>query len=326
MLLELSKQARLFHLRYGSKTRVEASIYHSLQGRVNALQQRLDSGDIVYGNDLLSSSKQASLWSNCTAGVKTGFGGSADTRTDDVLALQNVLIRELHYGLLPPGPRDTSPLDADSMLNVRLGSSSEFPGQALFLPRNWARAAILIRINSLIKGFSGVRPVVIDRLQDLLKYDIIPMIPLRGSISASGDLSPLSYIAGAIQGKSTVRILSSVENTSLYADTAFAQARIEPISLQAKEGLAIVNGTAISTAVGALALSDTHHLVLWAQLLTAMSVEALTGTAESFHPVFAQARPHPGQVCLLISEVFLLCSSLLVCSTRLSQFLALSTI
>lgn len=95
-------------------------------------------------------------------------------------------------------------------------------------------------------------------MQDLLKHDIIPMIPLRGSISASGDLSPLSYIGGAIQGKPTIRILS--RDQQVYADKAFRTASLEPVVLHAKEGLAIVNGTAISAAVGALALHDTHGL------------------------------------------------------------------
>ncbi|PHH64514.1 hypothetical protein CDD81_4293 [Ophiocordyceps australis] len=121
------------------------------------------------------------------------------------------------------------------------------------------------------------------------------MIPLRGSISSSGDLSPLSYICGAIQGKSTIRVLSR-DHEHVYADSAFAKAGLEPVVIQAKEGLAMTNGTTVSAAVAALALHDTHSLALVAQILTAMSVEALTGTTESFHPFFAQVRPHPGQV------------------------------
>lgn len=131
-------------------------------------------------------------------------------------------------------------------------------------------------------------------MQDLLSHDIVPMIPLRGSISASGDLSPLSYICGAVQGKSTVRILSR-NNEDAYADTAFANANLEPVVLKAKEGLAMTNGTAVSVAVAALALHETHSLAILAQILTAMSVEALNGTTESFHPFFAEVRPHPGQ-------------------------------
>ncbi|GAW25908.1 putative phenylalanine ammonia-lyase [Rosellinia necatrix] len=120
------------------------------------------------------------------------------------------------------------------------------------------------------------------------------MIPLRGSISASGDLSPLSYICGAIQGKPTIRVLSRTSN-AVYADTALAETGLEPVKIEAKEGLAVTNGTAVSTAVAVLGLHDTHSLAILAQILTAMSVEALNGTTESFHAFFSQTRPHPGQ-------------------------------
>jgi phenylalanine ammonia-lyase len=108
-------------------------------------------------------------------------------------------------------------------------------------------------------------------------------------------LSPLSYIAGAIQGKRTIRIFSKTQ-PRLTADCALAQAKLEPITLQPKEGLGIVNGTAISCAAAALTLYDVHGLAVLAQAITAMSVEALRGTVESFDPIFSEARPHPGQV------------------------------
>jgi phenylalanine ammonia-lyase len=213
-----------------------------------------------------------------------------------VADLQRALIRELHYGVLPPGTRDhlTTPLELQFSKH-RYDLSLDNGTESSFLPWSWSRAAILIRVNSLISGCSAVRPIIVERMQDLLNHDIIPMIPLRGSISASGDLSPLSYICGAIQGKSTIRILSR-DNQHVYADTAFAHDNLQPVVLQAKEGLAVTNGTAVSAAVAALALHDTHGLALIAQILTAMSVEALNGTTESFHPFFAQVRPHPGQV------------------------------
>ena len=158
---------------------------------------------------------------------------------------------------------------------------------------------MLIRLNSLIKGFSGVRPEIVERLNDLLHHDIIPIIPLRGSISASGDLSPLSYIAGALQGKRTIRVFSKPGKKGVTANQAFLHAKLEPISLQPKEGLAIVNGTAISCAAAALTLHDTHGVAVLAQAVTAMSVEALQGTMESFDPMFTDVRSHPGQVSLI---------------------------
>jgi phenylalanine ammonia-lyase len=170
--------------------------------------------------------------------VNTGFGGTADVRTRKVHELQHALIRELHYGILPPGKRDHhTVLEKSDSSKHRYDLLLEGGSDASVLPWSWTRAAIAIRINSLISGCSAVRPVIVERMQDLLKYDIIPMIPLRGSISASGDLSPLSYICGAISGKSTIRVLSRGMDAK-YADTAFAEAGLEPVTLRMKEGLA----------------------------------------------------------------------------------------
>lgn len=165
---------------------------------------------------------------------------------------------------------------------------------------SWARASILVRINSLASAHSGVRTTLITTMTDLLKHDILPRIPLRGSISASGDLMPLSYIAGTLLGKPTLTVTvkdkQSGERYVTTADKALAEAAIKPIKLGPKEGLAIVNGTAVSTAVGALAIHEAHALTVLSQILTAMSVEALGGTIESFDPFFAKVRPHVGQV------------------------------
>lgn len=231
-------------------------------------------------------------------GVNTGYGGSADTRTKDVERLQRVLMRELHSGIMAPGDRDPSAGEVSvSVSPHRYDLSLEHSIESAHMPWTWIRAAILIRLNSLVQGCSGIRPVVVERMQDLLKHNIIPTVPLRGSISASGDLAPLSYIGGAIQGKSTIRILSRTGQRNLYADQALSRAGLAPVALQAKEGLALVNGTAISAAVAALALHDTHGLAILSQVLTAMCVEALNGSVESFHPFFGESRPHPGQVC-----------------------------
>ena len=127
------------------------------------------------------------------------------------------------------------------------------------------------------------------------------MVPLRDRISASDDLSPLAYVAGTIQGKPTIRLLPK-GSQSPRTDLAFNDIGLEPVILQAKEGLAVMNGTATSAGAAAVALHDTHTLVVLAQILTAMSVEALRGTMESFDPFFAKARPHAGQVCSPMSS------------------------
>jgi phenylalanine ammonia-lyase len=206
--------------------------------------------------------------------------------------LQRVLIRELHYGITSLCGRDLDASQEDQLTSYDTVDEQDI--NSLHLPKTWTRAAILTRINSLIKGCSAVRHVVVQRLGDLLTHDIVPVVPLRGSISASGDLSPMSYIGGAIQGKPTIRIHAKGFR-DLFADQAFAHTGISPVVLNAKEGLAIVNGTAVSAACGALALYDAHTLALLAQVITAMSVEALNGTVESFDAFFSLMRPHPGQ-------------------------------
>lgn len=173
------------------------------------------------------------------------------------------------------------------------------PMAATCMPESWVRASMLVRLNSLASGASGVRVSMVDTLKQLLQHDITPRVPIRGSISASGDLSPLSYISGVMQGKSTLTAWAGSramgQRQIMRADMALAQANINPVKLGAKEGLAIVNGTAISAGVAALAMHEAHCQAVLSQILTAMSVEALCGTDESFDAFFAKVRPHPGQ-------------------------------
>lgn len=170
---------------------------------------------------------------------------------------------------------------------------------ATCMPEVWTRSSILIRINSLASAQSAVQPALITTMTDLLKHNIMPRIPLRGSISASGDLMPLSYIAGTLLGKPTLTVVATEPNTGkrrvTTADLALKEVSIQPITLGPKEGLAIVNGTAVSAGVAALAIHEAHGLTVLSQVLTAMSVEALRGTSESFDPFFAKVRPHVGQ-------------------------------
>ena len=165
------------------------------------------------------------------------------------------------------------------------------------MPEAWVRSTLAIRSNSLAHGNSGVRSVLVDGLIYLLNNNITPVIPLRGSISASGDLIPLSYVAGALQGSPGVLVWVDGDNgrQQIGADVTLSNYFEAPLRLGPKEGLAIVNGTAVSAGVGALALHDAHGLIILSQLLTAMGVEAVCGSAESFDPFFAQCRPHPGQ-------------------------------
>ena len=158
---------------------------------------------------------------------------------------------------------------------------------------------MLIRSNSLSAGHSGLSLGLVQNIVTLLRNDIVPLIPLRGSISASGDLSPLSYLAGVVQGNPYLKAWTGVygqDRRLLPANEALKTVSISPRELGPKEGLAITNGTSVSAGVAALALHDAHQLAVLAQVLTAMGVEALTGNAESFDQFIADARPHPGQL------------------------------
>lgn len=170
---------------------------------------------------------------------------------------------------------------------------------ATSMPESWVRASMLIRSNSLSSGHSAVALSLLQNIIRLVNNDVIPLVPLRGSISASGDLSPLSYVAGLVQGNPYIKAWTGLYGQNrclLTANEALKRINLSPRDLGPKEGLAITNGTSVSAGIAALALHDAHHLAVLAQVLTAMSVEALTGSAESFDEFIADVRPHPGQI------------------------------
>ena len=159
------------------------------------------------------------------------------------------------------------------------------------LSRAETRAITLLRANVLAKGFSGVRPVVVERLLDLLNRGVHPVIPESGSVGASGDLAPLSHLALVLVGEGFAEVGGEV----VPGDEAMRRAGLEPLRLQAKEGLALNNGTQVMTGLGALALVAAERAVETADAAGAMTLEALRGTPDAFHPAIMRARPHPGQ-------------------------------
>lgn len=165
------------------------------------------------------------------------------------------------------------------------------------MPVEIVRGAIAIRVNSLARGHSGVRKVVLQALLDLLKNGLVPCVPLRGSISASGDLSPLSYVAGAICGHPDIRVFDTKNKQILYATEAIEQYKLNKITLAAKEGLGLVNGTAFSASAGCLAFYDALNLASTSLATTAMTVEAMVGQVGSFDEfIHDVTRPHAGQI------------------------------
>ncbi|MBE1574312.1 histidine ammonia-lyase [Amycolatopsis roodepoortensis] len=153
------------------------------------------------------------------------------------------------------------------------------------------RATMLIRANCLVRGPSAIRPHTVRSLLGLLSADVVPAIPERGSLGASGDLVPLCYVAAALIGEGEVRH----RGRTRPALDALADAGVAPVELAAKEGLALVNGTAFTSAFATLALWDAREIAFAADVATAMTCEALGGSASHFHPFLHRAKPHPGQ-------------------------------
>lgn len=160
------------------------------------------------------------------------------------------------------------------------------------LPVEEVRAITLLRANVLALGYSGVREVVVERLLALLNHRIHPVIPALGSVGASGDLAPLSHLALVLLGEGE----AWYEGERLAGAEALRRAGIEPLVLEAKEGLALNNGTQAHTGIGILALLRAERALETAEVAGAMSLEALRGTPDAFDPLIQRARPQPGQV------------------------------
>jgi histidine ammonia-lyase len=150
---------------------------------------------------------------------------------------------------------------------------------------------MLLRANVLAKGLSGARPIVAERLCDLLNHHVYPAIPCRGSVGASGDLAPLAHLALVLIGEGAVFSAS----TTITGREAFEGIGVTPLDLQAKEGLALLNGTQATLATGLISCRRAEQLVDMADLAGAMSLEALKGSPVAFDPRIHEARPHPGQ-------------------------------
>lgn len=154
------------------------------------------------------------------------------------------------------------------------------------------RAVMAVRLTALLHGWSGVSLDLVRLLADMLRLDMLPLIPAEGSVGASGDLTPLSYIAGALVGEREVLWNDEI----MMACDAFARAGLRPIVLRPKEALAIMNGTAIMTGLAALALVRARNLARLSSRLTAMATIGLTGNPRHFDERLFDAKPHPGQM------------------------------
>jgi histidine ammonia-lyase len=198
-------------------------------------------------------------------GVTTGFGDLADVRIEPAQTrdLQRNLVRSHAAGVGDPLPVDV------------------------------VRAMLLLRANTLAVGLSGVRVELAQLLVDMLNATVHPVIPSRGSVGASGDLAPLAHLALVVIGEGEAEVDGAGPGGGAQA---LARAGLRPLELEAKEGLALLNGTQLMAGIGALAHHDALRLALSADVIGAMSLEAMLGTGAAFAEPLIAARPHPGQV------------------------------
>lgn len=164
-------------------------------------------------------------------------------------------------------------------------------GTGALLGRREAAAVVAVRLATLARGWSGVREPLLERLCDLLRHRIIPAIPSEGSVGASGDLTPLSYVAAVMMGE---REALTPEGTE-PAERALARAGLAPLTLRPKEGLSVMNGTSVMTALACVAFDRARRLARAASTITALASDALRGEPAHFDPRIFVAKPHPGQ-------------------------------
>lgn len=197
-------------------------------------------------------------------GITTGFGRFKDKiiSPDQVKQLQINLVRSHAVGVGP------------------------------LLPEAVVRAMLLVRANTLAIGHSGVRPSVIQLLLDMLNHGIHPQIPAQGSLGASGDLAPLAHLALVLIGEGQ----ATVNGQLLHGRDALQQAGLVPLDLEAKEGLALLNGTSFMVGMGALQVHRAINLAITADIAAALTLEALNGTDRAYDARVHAARPHPRQV------------------------------
>lgn len=196
-------------------------------------------------------------------GINTGFGLLARTRIPaaNLLELQQSIVR------------------------------SHAAGTGELLPSSVVRLVIALKAASLARGYSGVRPAVVGSLIDLLNADILPCIPSQGSVGASGDLAPLAHLSLALLGEGEVQF----GGRRVEAGTALAEARIEPLQLGPKEGLALLNGTQVSTALALAGLLQAEDLLAASIVIGSMSLEAAMGSHTPFDDAIHLVRGHAGQ-------------------------------
>jgi histidine ammonia-lyase len=199
-------------------------------------------------------------------GINTGFGALASKQIaeEDLAQLQYNLIRSHCTGVGSP------------------------------FGRTLTRAIMICRANCLVQGFSGVTPEIVNLLLNMINLDITPVVPEKGSVGASGDLAPLSHIALALIGEGDVVWNGKV----VRSDFALSQVGLKPAVLGPKDGLALINGTAVMLALGAVAAHDAELLMKQADIISCLTLDAVRGTPTAFDERISKLKPQPGQLAV----------------------------
>jgi histidine ammonia-lyase len=199
-------------------------------------------------------------------GINTGFGALASKQIADADLAQ------LQYNLI----------------------RSHCTGVGQSFNRTITRAIMICRANCLVQGFSGVTPEIVKLLLNMINLDITPVVPEKGSVGASGDLAPLSHIALALIGEGDVVWNGKV----MRSDFVLSQVGLKPVVLGPKDGLALINGTAVMLALGAIAAHETELLMKQADIISCLTLDAVRGTASAFDERISRLKPQPGQVAV----------------------------
>ena len=210
-------------------------------------------------------------------GINTGFGSLCNVRIND---------------------EQLSELQDNLVCSHACGMGDE-------VPQDIVRLMLLLKVHGLSQGYSGVRPQIIDGLIQLYNHNILPVVFNQGSLGASGDLAPLAHLSLPLLGKGRVNYKGKKQD----ATTALADAGIQPLTLAAKEGLALLNGTQFMSSYGSWALIQAKRLLQWADIIAALSADAFMAKAEPYRHGIHRVRPHKGQIATAQNMLRLLAGS-----------------
>ncbi|HLE09697.1 MAG TPA: histidine ammonia-lyase [Bacteriovoracaceae bacterium] len=261
-----------------------SSVYKIAFSRASLIQVAIDE----QAKKVMAASRQVVLdiagGTTPVYGINTGFG-----------ALSNKHIR----------PADLEKLQINLIRSHCTGVGRPFG-------REVVRAIMLLRANCLCRGFSGINPEIVELLLDFINHGITPVVFEKGSVGASGDLAPLSHIALALIGEGEVE----QEGKIIRADFAIESIKKRPAKLGPKDGLALINGTSVMSALGAIALHEARNLYKLADISAALTLDAVKGTDKAYHPEIANLKPHPGQLACTYNLNKTLAGSKLINSHR----------